>query len=85
MSTPNNKKKGGHTVATVALLLNASFEPLKVVSAKRAVILVISSKAEIVEPGDARYRHEHGEVVVPSVLRLVKFVGGQLVRRWCNR
>jgi len=61
-------------VATVALLLNASFEPLKVVSAKRAVVLVLSGKAEMVEPGDARYRHERGEVVVPAVLRLVKFV-----------
>jgi 5-methylcytosine-specific restriction endonuclease McrA len=61
-------------VATVALLLNASFEPLKVVSAKRAVVLVLSGKAETVEPGDARYRHERGEVVVPAVLRLVKFV-----------
>jgi 5-methylcytosine-specific restriction endonuclease McrA len=61
-------------VATVALLLNASFEPLKVVSAKRAVVLVLSGKAEMVEPGDARYRHERGEVIVPAVLRLVKFV-----------
>ncbi len=61
-------------MAAVALLLNASFEPLKVVSAKRAVVLVLSGKAEMVEPGDARYRHERGEVVVPAVLRLVKFV-----------
>lgn len=61
-------------MATVALLLNASFEPLKVVSAKRAVVLVLSGKAEVVEPGEARYRHERGEVVVPAVLRLVKFV-----------
>jgi 5-methylcytosine-specific restriction endonuclease McrA len=72
--TNNDNEKGGHKVATVALLLNASFEPLKVVSAKRAVVLVLSGKAEMVEPGDARYRHERGEVVVPSVLRLVRFV-----------
>ena len=61
-------------MATVALLLNASFEPLKVVSARRAVVLVLSGKAEVVEAGDARFRYEHGEVTVPAVLRLVKFV-----------
>ncbi len=32
-------------MATVALLLNASFEPLKVVSAKRAVVLMLSLAA----------------------------------------
>lgn len=57
-----------------ALLLNASMEPLKVVSARRAVILVLSGKAEVVEPGDVPFRHEHGEVLVPAVLRLIKFV-----------
>jgi 5-methylcytosine-specific restriction endonuclease McrA len=61
-------------VATVALLLNASFEPLDVVSAKRAVVLLLSGKAEMVEPGDTRYRHQRGEVVVPAVLRLMRFV-----------
>lgn len=61
-------------MATVALLLNASFEPLTVISARRAVVLVLSNKAEMVEPGDVRYRHERGEVIVPAVLRLTRFV-----------
>jgi 5-methylcytosine-specific restriction endonuclease McrA len=66
--------KGGHAVAVHALLLNASMEPLKVVSERRAVVLVLSGKAEMVEPSDARFRHERGEVIVPAVLRLVRFV-----------
>jgi 5-methylcytosine-specific restriction endonuclease McrA len=61
-------------VAMHALLINADFMPLKVVSARRAVVLVLSGKAEMVEPGKSRYRSEHGEVVVPAVLRLVRFV-----------
>ena len=32
-----------------ALVLNATFEPLSVVSARRAVCLVLAEKAEIIE------------------------------------
>jgi 5-methylcytosine-specific restriction endonuclease McrA len=64
--------KGGHPVAVVALLLNASFEPLKVISARRAVMLILSGKAEAVEEGDgqARYRSETTSINVPAVVRL---------------
>jgi len=61
-------------MAVHALLLNASMEPLKVVSGRRAVLLILSGKAEMVEPGDEYFRHERGTVAVPAVLRLLKFV-----------
>ena len=57
-----------------ALLLNASFEPLCVVSARRAVVLVLKEKAEIVERNGAELRSERAVVPVPSVIRLAHFV-----------
>ncbi len=57
-----------------ALLLNASFEPLCVVSSRRAVVLVLKDKAEIVHRNGAEFRSERRSVPVPTVIRLVHFV-----------
>ena len=57
-----------------ALLLNASFEPLCVVSARRAVVLVLKEKAEIVHRNGAEFHSERRNVPVPTVIRLVHFV-----------
>ena len=57
-----------------AVLLNASFDPLCVVSARRAVVLVLKEKAEIVHRNGAEFRSERRSVPVPSVIRLVHFV-----------
>jgi 5-methylcytosine-specific restriction endonuclease McrA len=57
-----------------ALLLNASFEPLCVVSVRRAVVLVMKEKAEIVGAGSSVMHSERLTVTVPSVLRLRHFV-----------
>ena len=52
------------------LLLNASFEPLCVVSIRRAVVLVLKEKAEVVARNGAELRSERTTVPVPSVIRL---------------
>jgi 5-methylcytosine-specific restriction endonuclease McrA len=57
-----------------ALLLNASFEPLCVVPARRAVVLVLKDKAEIVHRNGAEFRSERQTVPVPTVIRLVHYV-----------
>ena len=57
-----------------SLLLNASFEPLCVVSSRRAVVLVLKEKAEIVHRNGAEFRSERRSVPVPTVIRLVHFV-----------
>ncbi len=57
-----------------ALLLNASFEPLCVVSSRRAVVLVLKEKAEIVHRNGAEFHSERRTVPVPTVIRLVHFV-----------
>ncbi len=59
---------------TRALLLNASFEPLCVVSSRRAVVLVLKDKAEIVHRNGAEFHSERRNVPVPTVIRLVHFV-----------
>jgi 5-methylcytosine-specific restriction endonuclease McrA len=57
------------------LALNASFEPLTIVPARRAVRLVLDGKAEILEEDSGRvFRSESRVVPVPAVIRLVRFV-----------
>ena len=57
-----------------ALLLNASFEPLCVVPMRRAVVLVLKEKAEIVARNGAVLHSERAELPVPAVIRLHHFV-----------
>lgn len=59
-----------------ALLLNASMEPIRVVPAKRALMLLLSGKAEPVEEGErpSVWRSSSGSIVVPAVLRLLSYV-----------
>ncbi|MDT8340885.1 MAG: HNH endonuclease [Longimicrobiales bacterium] len=57
------------------LALNASYEPLTLVSTRRAVRLVLERKAEILETeGDRAYRSETMCVPAPTVIRLVRFI-----------
>jgi 5-methylcytosine-specific restriction endonuclease McrA len=57
-----------------ALVLNASFEPLCVVTERRAVLLVLAHKAVVVEPGDRLVRSERQSLSVPVVIRLSRYV-----------
>ena len=57
-----------------ALVLNATYEPLCVVSSRRAVVLVLTDKAVPVEPGDGVLHSERTAVSVPVVVRLTRFV-----------
>jgi 5-methylcytosine-specific restriction endonuclease McrA len=56
------------------LVLNATYEPLNVVSIRRAVLLLVKEKAEVVEATEARLRSERMSLRVPLVIRLVYFV-----------
>jgi 5-methylcytosine-specific restriction endonuclease McrA len=64
-----------------ALVLNASFEPLSVVSARRATVLMLAEKADLVSASGVRFRSEHLAVDVPSVVRLRHFVKVPFGRR----
>jgi 5-methylcytosine-specific restriction endonuclease McrA len=56
------------------LVLNATYEPLNVVSVKRAVVLLLKEKAELVEAAEAMLRSESFALPVPLVIRLIYFV-----------
>lgn len=61
-------------------MLNATFEPLSVVSERRAVVLVLDRKADVVHDTGAVLHSARLEVVVPSVIRLRAFV--RVPYRW---
>jgi 5-methylcytosine-specific restriction endonuclease McrA len=56
------------------LVLNATYEPLNVVSVRRAVVLLLKEKAEIVEAAGAWLRSEQVALPVPLIIRLVYYV-----------
>jgi 5-methylcytosine-specific restriction endonuclease McrA len=66
---------------TSALVLNTTYEPLCVVSARRAVVLVLSDKAEVIHDSGARMHSARLTFTVPSVVRLTAFVRVPLRRR----
>lgn len=65
------------------LLLNASYEPLGIVSIARAVRLIWKGSAETVElDGERMLRSQRFSYPVPSVIRLIEYVD---VRARCMR
>ena len=57
-----------------ALVLNATYEPLGLVSTRRALLLVLATKAEVLHATDAVFRSERAAFPEPSVVRLARFV-----------
>jgi 5-methylcytosine-specific restriction endonuclease McrA len=56
------------------LVLNAMREPLNTVSLPRAVSLLLSDKAELVEAAEAQLRSQHVCLPMPLVIQLVAYV-----------
>lgn len=56
------------------LVLNATYEPLSVISVKRAIVLLLKEKAELLEATEARLRAERISIPVPLVIRMVYYV-----------
>lgn len=61
-------------VDSSVLVLNATYEPINVVSVKRAVVLLLKEKAELVEAANAELRAGHTRIPLPVVIRLVYYV-----------
>nr|WP_029290706.1 HNH endonuclease [Cellulomonas sp. HZM] len=55
-------------------MLNASLEPLCVVTLHRAVLLMMSGKARVLESSGLTLHSEHDEVPVPVVISLTRYV-----------
>ena len=72
------KFKESLTVLTMiewTLLLNSTFEPLKVVSWKKAVLMVLLGKVEVVEEYDRMIRGVSHTLRLPAVIRLKRYIG----------
>jgi 5-methylcytosine-specific restriction endonuclease McrA len=71
---------------TDVLVLNASYEPLRIVPVRRAVVLLLQQKAELVEATAQRLRAQGMAFAVPLVVRLVRYVAIPRHRRLpCSR
>jgi 5-methylcytosine-specific restriction endonuclease McrA len=57
-----------------ALVLNASYEPLAVVSYRRAVVLVLAEKADVLHDTGEHLHSARLTLAIPSVIRLRQFV-----------
>jgi 5-methylcytosine-specific restriction endonuclease McrA len=56
------------------LVLNASYEPINVCTMRRATVLVLKSRAEVIEHGTGALHSERLVFVRPCVIRLVRYV-----------
>ena len=56
------------------LVLNASYEPLNVCTVRRALVLILKQKAEVLEHGEGVLRSETMRLDEPEVIRLVTYV-----------
>jgi 5-methylcytosine-specific restriction endonuclease McrA len=56
------------------LLLNASFEPIKVISWQRAVTLLYLEKVEVVDEYERLVRSVSVTIRIPAVVRLLRFI-----------
>lgn len=68
------KKSDSEFQNSRVLILNQSYEPISVCSAKRAILMLILTKAELVAQKDGRYLHSpRFTFPFPSVIRLLKY------------
>lgn len=67
------------------LVLNQNFEPLNVCRVRRAIILVIRGKAEVLENGRGELHATTTSVPIPSVVRLTQFVKRPRVQKRLTR
>ncbi len=56
------------------LLLNATYEPLRIISWKRAIILMVLDKVEVLETYDQEIHTATVSFRLPAVVRLFKFI-----------
>ena len=61
-----------HVTSARTLLLTQGYEPIKIISWQRAIVLLTLSKVEVVEEYDAEVRATRIHVRVPAVVRLRK-------------
>jgi 5-methylcytosine-specific restriction endonuclease McrA len=61
-------------VASRVLVLNASYEPINVCNIRRATVLVLKERAEVIERGEGALHSERLVFQRPCVIRLIRYV-----------
>ena len=56
------------------LVLNATYEPINVCTVRRAVVLLLKSKADVIEHADRELHSERMTMTRPAVIRLRSYV-----------
>jgi 5-methylcytosine-specific restriction endonuclease McrA len=56
------------------LVLNATYEPVNVCTVRRAVVLLLKEKAEVIEQADRQLHSANTTIARPVVIRLVSYV-----------
>src|SRR5256885_824732 len=71
----HNGHVNGHTgIGSRVLVLNASYEPINVCNVRRATVLVLKARAEVLERGEGALHSERLTFERPCVIRLVRYV-----------
>src|SRR6266545_6052595 len=74
----NGSRLNGHrhpgTIGSRVLVLNASYEPINVCNVRRATVLVLKERAELIERGEGALHSERLTFDRPCVIRLVRYV-----------
>ncbi len=70
---------------SAVLVLNGNYEPLNVTRVKRAVLLLIIGKAEMIENGRGQLQSASEALDIPSVIRLATYVRRPLAPRRLTR
>ena len=69
---PEHRRRGPDSGRV--LVLNATYEPINVCSVRRAVVLLLKEKAELLERGRWELHSESSTLARPVVIRLVSYV-----------
>src|SRR3982074_3510033 len=72
-ASPPEHQRRGPEVGRV-LVLNATYEPINVCTVRRAVVLLLKDKAEVVERAEWELHAASYTMVRPVVIRLVSYV-----------
>lgn len=56
------------------LVLNATYEPINVCTVRRAIVLMLKGRAEVIEQYDRELHAENFTMTQPAVIRLVSYV-----------
>jgi len=67
------KKHAGSVLNAEVLVLNHNYEPLNLTSVRRAIVLVLKGKAEVIKHNSQQIRYPSGKMEAPSVVRLYHY------------